>query len=106
MAAPLFRRFTCHQIRPTNTPITRMTLTVSWCPVPMERATTTRACGRKTRPAPEGDFHHHIATVDGDWAAAVCDDCYADLHPGITVTVKFCVARVPASCPAAARRSP
>ena len=36
-----------------------------------------------------GYFHHYLATVDGDWAAAVCDDCYADLHPGITVTVKF-----------------
>jgi hypothetical protein len=36
-----------------------------------------------------GYFHHYLATVDGDWAAAVCDNCYADLHPGITVTVKF-----------------
>ena len=36
-----------------------------------------------------GYFHHYLATVDGDWAAAVCDDCYADLHPDITVTVKF-----------------
>ncbi len=36
-----------------------------------------------------GYFHHYMATVDGDWAATVCDDCYADLHPGITVTVKF-----------------
>ena len=42
-----------------------------------------------------GYFHHYLATVDGDWAAAVCDDCYADLHPGITVTVKFYAARVP-----------
>ena len=40
-----------------------------------------------------GYFHHYLATVDGDWAAAVCDDCYADLHPGITVTVKFFSAR-------------
>jgi RNase P subunit RPR2 len=36
-----------------------------------------------------GYFHHYLATVDGDWAAAICDNCYADLHPGITVTVKF-----------------
>ena len=36
-----------------------------------------------------GYFHHYLATVGGDWAAAVCDDCYADLHPAITVTVKF-----------------
>jgi len=40
-----------------------------------------------------GYFHHYLATVDGDWAAAVCDNCYADLHPGITVTVKFFSAR-------------
>ena len=46
-----------------------------------------------------GYFHHYIATVDGDWAAAVCDDCYADLHPDITVTVKFFVARVSRSGP-------
>ena len=33
----------------------------------------------------------------GDWAAAVCDDnCYADLYPGITVTVKYYSARWPA----------
>ena len=31
-----------------------------------------------------------------DWAAAVCDNCYADLHPGITVTVKYYSARWPA----------
>ena len=36
-----------------------------------------------------GYFHHYLATIDGDWAAAVCDDCYADLHPDITVAVKF-----------------
>jgi hypothetical protein len=36
-----------------------------------------------------GYFHHYIATVDGDWSTAVCDNCYADLHPGITVTVRF-----------------
>ena len=46
-----------------------------------------------------GYFHHYVATVDGNWAAAVCDDCYADLHPGITVTVKFYAARVPGFLP-------
>jgi RNase P subunit RPR2 len=35
-----------------------------------------------------GYFHHYLATIDGDWRAAVCDDCYADLHPAITVTVR------------------
>jgi hypothetical protein len=44
-----------------------------------------------------GYFHHYIATIGGDWSAAVCDDCYADLHPGITVTVtvRFYSARWP-----------
>jgi hypothetical protein len=42
-----------------------------------------------------GYFHHYLATIDGDWAAAMCDNCYADLHPDITVTVKFYAARVP-----------
>jgi hypothetical protein len=42
-----------------------------------------------------GYFHHYLATVDGDWAAAICDNCYADLHPDITVTVKFYAARLP-----------
>jgi hypothetical protein len=36
-----------------------------------------------------GYFHHYIATVDGDWAAPVCDDCCTGLHPGIMVTVNF-----------------
>jgi hypothetical protein len=36
-----------------------------------------------------GYFHHYIITIDGDWAAAVCDDCYADLHPDITVAVRY-----------------
>jgi RNase P subunit RPR2 len=40
-----------------------------------------------------GYFHQHIATVDGEWSTAVCDDCYADLHPAITVTVRFFSAR-------------
>jgi hypothetical protein len=40
-----------------------------------------------------GYFHRHLVTVDGDWTRAVCDDCYADLNAGITVTVKFFSAR-------------
>lgn len=36
-----------------------------------------------------GYFHHHIATIDDDWAAGICDDCYADLHPAITVTARY-----------------
>jgi hypothetical protein len=38
-------------------------------------------------------YHNDVATIDGDWAAAVCDNCYADLDPDITVTVKFFSAR-------------
>ena len=40
-----------------------------------------------------GYFHHHIAIIDGDWTRAVCDGCFADLDPAITVTVTFCSAR-------------
>ena len=42
-----------------------------------------------------GYFYHYIATIGGDWGAAVCDNCYADLHPGITVTLRFYAARWP-----------
>jgi hypothetical protein len=42
-----------------------------------------------------GYFHEYIATVNGDWAAVVCDNCFADLHPGITVAVRFFSARWP-----------
>ena len=38
---------------------------------------------------------HWIATIGADWAAAACGDCYAGLHPLITVTVKFFSARWP-----------
>jgi hypothetical protein len=30
-----------------------------------------------------------IATVDGDWAAPVCECCHEDLHPGIPVVVSY-----------------
>jgi hypothetical protein len=36
-----------------------------------------------------------VATIDGDWSTAVCDNCYADLCPGITVTAAFFSARSP-----------
>ena len=59
--------------------------------------------GRITDDSPRcgwyGYFHHYLVTVDGDWAAAICDDCYADLHPGITVTAKFISARFGGSEP-------
>lgn len=40
-----------------------------------------------------GYFHEYLATIAGDWSNAVCDNCYADLHPGITVIVRFFSAR-------------
>jgi hypothetical protein len=45
-----------------------------------------------------GYFHDYLATVDGDWSRAVCDNCYADLHPAITVTVQFFSVRSAGSC--------
>ena len=36
-----------------------------------------------------GYFHHYLATLDRDWSNAICDNCYADLHPAITVTVRY-----------------
>jgi hypothetical protein len=36
-----------------------------------------------------GYFHQYLATIDGDWGNAVCDNCYADLHPAIMVSVRF-----------------
>src|SRR5260370_42160539 len=47
---------------------------------------------------------HYIATIDGDRAAAVCDDCYADLHPDIMVTVRYFSARFGSGEPFAAIR--
>ena len=42
-----------------------------------------------------GYFHNHLATIGGDWSAAVCGNCYADLHPDITVTAAFFSVRAP-----------
>ncbi|HEX9354096.1 MAG TPA: hypothetical protein VF933_09820 [Streptosporangiaceae bacterium] len=42
-----------------------------------------------------GNFHDSLATIGGDWSTAVCDNCYADLHPAITVTVAFLSVRTP-----------
>jgi len=42
-----------------------------------------------------GYFHHYIATIGGGWSTAVCDNCHADLHPEITVMVRFYAAQVP-----------
>jgi hypothetical protein len=44
-----------------------------------------------------GYFHEYLATINGNWGDAVCDDCYADLHPAITVSVRFFSARSPGS---------
>jgi hypothetical protein len=58
---------------------------------------------RITDDCPRCGWHggfNHLATVGGDWAAAICGHCYTDLHPGITVTVKFYAARRPGFRPA------
>jgi hypothetical protein len=44
-----------------------------------------------------GYFHDYLATLHGDWATAVCDNCYADQHPAIIVTVRFFSARLDGS---------
>src|ERR1022692_2824592 len=31
----------------------------------------------------------NVATVNGDWAAPVCERCYEDLHPGIEVFASY-----------------
>jgi hypothetical protein len=38
-----------------------------------------------------GYFDGWAATVRGNWARVVCDDCWADLSPAVTVTVTFYV---------------
>jgi hypothetical protein len=40
-----------------------------------------------------GYFHEYLATIGGDWGNAACDNCYADMHPAITVSVRFFSAR-------------
>jgi len=42
-----------------------------------------------------GYFHHYLATIGGDWSAAVCGNCHAGLHPDIAVTVRYFSARSP-----------
>jgi hypothetical protein len=42
-----------------------------------------------------GYFHRNLITVDGDWTRTLRDNCYADLHPDIMVTVKFFSASQP-----------
>jgi hypothetical protein len=42
-----------------------------------------------------GYFDKWAATINGDWARLICDDCRADLDPAVTVTVVYhaCSAR-------------
>jgi hypothetical protein len=52
--------------------------------------------GRITDDCPRCGWHgyfHHLATIEGDWTGTIRDDCYADLNPAITVTVRFFSAR-------------
>jgi hypothetical protein len=50
-----------------------------------------------------GYFHEYV-TVDGDWTAAICHDCAADLSPDVAVTVTFYAARAPGREPHAVIR--
>jgi hypothetical protein len=36
-----------------------------------------------------GYFDGWAATIKSDWARLVCDNCWADLHQGVTVTVAY-----------------
>jgi hypothetical protein len=38
-----------------------------------------------------GFFDTHAASLNGDWARLLCDNCYADLNPDITVSVTYFV---------------
>ena len=38
-----------------------------------------------------GFFDTHAATLNGDWTRLLCDNCYADLSPDITVSVTYFV---------------
>ncbi len=48
--------------------------------------------GRITGDCPRCGWHgycpHDLATIGGDWNAAVCATCPAGLHPAITVAVR------------------
>lgn len=46
---------------------------IDWCP----------RCGW------HGYFDDWVATIDGDWARLICDNCWADLNPRVTVTVTY-----------------
>jgi hypothetical protein len=36
-----------------------------------------------------GYFDTYAATLNGDWTRLLCDNCYADLSPGITIAVTY-----------------
>ena len=46
-----------------------------------------------------GYFDTHAATLNSDWTRLLCDNCYADLSPGITVTVTYFVCQHDGSHP-------
>jgi hypothetical protein len=57
------------------------------------------AGGRITADCPRFGWHGFYdtfaATLDGDWAPLLCDNCYADLTPDITVSVTYFVVSFP-----------
>jgi hypothetical protein len=62
-------------------------------PAPASRPAAGRRARPGTAPTRHGYFHDYLAPLHGDWAMALCDNCYADLHSVITVTVRFFSAR-------------
>lgn len=66
---------------------------VAWSDAPAGPLQRHRLARGLTDWCPRCGWHGHFdgwaATVGGDWARAVCDDCWADLNPAVTVTVTF-----------------
>jgi hypothetical protein len=46
-----------------------------------------------------GFYDTHAVALNGDWTRLLCDDCYADLNPDITVSVTYFVCQYPGRDP-------
>jgi hypothetical protein len=58
-------------------------------PLQRHRLTGTRFVDSCPRCGWRGFYDTHAATLHGDWTRLLCDDCYADLAPDITVAVTY-----------------
>jgi hypothetical protein len=75
---------------PASGPLQRHRLAqpvTAWCP----------RCGW------HGYFDDWAATISGNWARLICDDCWADLTPAVTVTVTYYICSTRPDHPGAAR---